>query len=180
MLYPLNPHGFLARILRFLLLSQGNQSWSLWSKKNVIGSISNIKATVVTCIMRPHDDRYSRKKRLTRNAWPSTFGLQFDPFHIVSFSPLHAEKVVLTFVRSGKWQWLIWTVRLRLGLIKFVCLSQLVRELNQAVATHVALATHLGGSGDGPHLRDELRRARRTAQEAAAAAKATLLPALLE
>ena len=89
MLYPLNPHGFLARILRFLLLSQGNQSWSLWSKKNVIGSISNIKATVVTCIMRPHDDRYSRKKRLTRNAWPSTFGLQFDPFHIVSFSPLY-------------------------------------------------------------------------------------------
>ncbi|CAG7817531.1 unnamed protein product [Allacma fusca] len=57
---------------------------------------------------------------------------------------------------------------------------KLVRDLNRAVATHVALATLLGGSGDGPHLRDELRRARRTAQEAAAAAKATLLPALLD
>lgn len=59
-------------------------------------------------------------------------------------------------------------------------LAQLVRELNKAVAGHVALATLLGGTGDGPHLRDELRRARRTAQEAAAAAKSTLLPALLE
>ncbi|XP_035709658.1 regulator of G-protein signaling 9-binding protein A-like isoform X1 [Folsomia candida] len=57
---------------------------------------------------------------------------------------------------------------------------KLVRELNRAVAGHVALASLLGGSGDGPHLRDELRRARRTAQEAAAAAKSTLLPFLLE
>ena len=62
----------------------------------------------------------------------------------------------------------------------FLLYFQLVRDLNRAVATHVALAALLGGSGDGPHLRDELRRARRTAQEAAAAAKATLLPALLE
>ncbi|CAL8099058.1 unnamed protein product [Orchesella dallaii] len=57
---------------------------------------------------------------------------------------------------------------------------RLVRELNKAVASHVSLAAHLGGSGDGPHLRDELRKARRTAQEAAAAAKATLLPSLLD
>lgn len=64
--------------------------------------------------------------------------------------------------------------------IIFNSFFKLVRELNRAVAGHVALASLLGGSGDGPHLRDELRRARRTAQEAAAAAKSTLLPFLLE
>jgi len=57
---------------------------------------------------------------------------------------------------------------------------QLVRGLNRAVASHVTLAGLLGGSGDGPNLRDELRRARRTAQEVAAVVRATLLPSLLE
>ncbi len=72
----------------------------------------------------------------------------------------------------------VWIVNI--ALISLFCLVQLVRGLNRAVATHVALSALLGGSGDGPYLRDDLRRARRTAQEAAAAVKATLLPSIHE
>lgn len=64
--------------------------------------------------------------------------------------------------------------------INLILYFQLVRGLNRAVASHSSLAALLGGSGDGPNLRDELRRARRTAQEAAFRVRGTLLPTILE
>jgi hypothetical protein len=55
-----------------------------------------------------------------------------------------------------------------------------VTELNREVSTHHALALLLGGSGDCGQLRDELKRARRRAQELAKQARLKLLPCLTE
>ncbi|XP_065335304.1 regulator of G-protein signaling 9-binding protein-like [Cloeon dipterum] len=60
---------------------------------------------------------------------------------------------------------------------KAECL-RLVTDLNREVSSHHSLARTLGGSGDNSQLRDELKRARRRAQELTKQARLKLLPAL--
>jgi hypothetical protein len=60
------------------------------------------------------------------------------------------------------------------------CVLQLVTDLNREVSAHHSLALTLGGSGDNSQLREELKRARRRAQELAKQARLKLMPALNE